>query len=166
MKKFPVDPQNINASLILALEYIRERLKNYRLNKKQESHAVLMAEESLILLIKHADFSSNASFFVNVSRLFGNIKIKLTIPGRQFNFADMLSGDLEFDDEGMPETQEAIQNILDTFIRGQIEICTQTKLQQNNNHGCEVSYVAGVYDSCGIIRGCNSRSADEKFCVC
>ena len=71
-----------------------------------------MAEESLTLLMKHADFSHDGAFYVNVSKLFGDIRIKLTVPGKQFNFGETLAGDSSFDDEGMPETQETIQKIL------------------------------------------------------
>ena len=52
MKKFSVEPDNINSSLSHALGCIESCLK-----PKQESHAVLMAEESLNLLMKHANFS-------------------------------------------------------------------------------------------------------------
>ena len=112
MKKFLVDPENISSSLSQALEYIQSSLKACRLNPKQESRAVLMAEESLTLLMKHSDFSHDRAFYVNVSKLFGSIRIILTVPGTHFNFGEILAADSGFDDEGMPETQEAIQNIL------------------------------------------------------
>ena len=112
MKKFLVDSENISSSLSQALEYIQSILKACRLNLKQESRAVLMAEESLTLLMKHSDFSHDGAFYVKISKLFGDIRIKLTVPGTQFNFGEILAADSGFDDEGMPETQEAIQNIL------------------------------------------------------
>ena len=112
MKKFLVDPENINPSLSQALEYIQSSLKHYRLNPKHESHALLMAEESLTLLMKYFDFSHDGAFYVKISKLFGDIRIKLTVPGTQFNFGEILAADSGFDDKGMPETQEAIQNML------------------------------------------------------
>ncbi len=112
MKKFSVEPDNINSSLSQALGCIRSSLKHYRLNPTQESCAVLMAEESLTLLMKHADFSQIGSFFVTVYKLFGNIRIKLTVLGKPFNFGETLAPDTAFDDENMLEAQEAIQNIL------------------------------------------------------
>ena len=112
MKKFIVDQENISDSLSQALDYIQSSLKHYHLASKQEVHALLMAEESLTLLMKHADFSRADSFFIKVSKLFGNIRIKLTVPGDSFDFGGSMTAASAFDNEGMPETQETIQNIL------------------------------------------------------
>ena len=112
MEKFIVGPDNTMDAMSQALDYIQSRLKDYHLASKQEVHALLMAEESLTLLIKHADFSQADSFFVNVSKLVGNIRIKLTVHGDSFDFGATLAANSVIDDEGMPETQETIQNIL------------------------------------------------------
>ncbi len=112
MKKFSVDPENISLSLSQALGYIQSSLKGYNLNSKQESRALLMAEESLTLLMKHSDFSQAGSFSVVVYRLFGNTTIELALPGKSFSLVEDLTPDSPFDNENMPDTQEAIQNIL------------------------------------------------------
>lgn len=136
MKKFLVDPENISSSLSQALEYIQSSLKAYSLNPKQESRAVLMAEESLTLLMKYADFSHYGAFYVNVSKLFGSIRIKLIVPGKHFNFGEALAADSGFDDDGMPETQDAVQNIL---IRS-----FEDKLKYEHRHACNRITVTAV----------------------
>ena len=112
MKKFPVDPQDPQAAVNSALEYVNARLKSYHLKQKDELKASLMAEESLLRLMDYADFSKVSAVFVKVMRIFGTVRIKLRVPGEKFNFAETLGVGTTLADEGMPETQEAIQNII------------------------------------------------------
>lgn len=114
MKRFPVDPQDTQSAVNSALEYINACLKSFtpRLKHKDELQASLMAEESLLRLMKYADFSKVSTIFVKVMRIFGTVKIKLRVPGEKFNFAETLGVDTALADEGMPDTQEAIQNII------------------------------------------------------
>ena len=112
MKKFPVDPQDTQAAVNSALEYINERLKSYRLKHKDELKSSLMAEESLLRLMEYADFSKVRAIFVKVMRIFGTVRIKLSVPGEKFNFAETLGVETVLADDGMPDTQEAIQNIV------------------------------------------------------
>ena len=79
---------------------------------KDRNKAALMAEESLLSLIKHSEFIDGSAIFVNFRQLFGNVSITLTVPGQEFNFAENLNIDVPFSDEGMPEVQEALQNML------------------------------------------------------
>ena len=71
-----------------------------------------MSEESLLSLVKHSDFIDGSAIFVNFRQLFGNVSITLTVPGQEFNFAENLNIDVPFSDEGMPDAQEAVQNML------------------------------------------------------
>ncbi|MBQ7215951.1 MAG: dicarboxylate/amino acid:cation symporter [Synergistaceae bacterium] len=112
MKKFPVTPQSPNDALNAALEYINTSLEKCRLKPKDKNKAALMAEESLLSLVKHSQFTEGSAIFVNFRQLFGNVSITLTVPGQEFNFAENLNIDVPFSDEGMPEAQEAVQNML------------------------------------------------------
>ena len=112
MKKFPVDPKDTQAAVNSALEHINACLNSYRLKHKDELKASLMAEESLLRLMDYADFSKVHAIFVKVMRIFGTVRIKLRVPGGKFNFAETLGVDTALADEGMSDTQEAIQNII------------------------------------------------------
>lgn len=112
MKKFPVKPQAPNDAVNAALEYIHASLGKCRLKPKDRNKAALMAEESLLSLIKHSEFVDGSAIFVNFRQIFGNVSITLTVPGQEFNFAENLNIDVPFSDEGMPEVQEALQNML------------------------------------------------------
>ena len=112
MQKFPVDPENTQDAVKSVLEYVNDRLKSYRLKQKDELQSSLMAEESLLRLMEYSDFSKVSAIFVRVMRIFGNVKIILRVPGEKFNFAETLGVDNTLADEGMPDTQEAIQNII------------------------------------------------------
>ena len=100
MNKFSVTPQANNS------------LDKCRLKPKDRNKAALMAEESLLSLVKHSEFIDGSAIFVNFRQLFGNISITLTVPGQKFNFAENLNIDVPFSDEGMPDAQEAVQNML------------------------------------------------------
>ncbi|MBR0185646.1 MAG: dicarboxylate/amino acid:cation symporter [Synergistaceae bacterium] len=112
MQKFPIDPENTQDAVKSVLEYVNDRLKSYRLKHKDELKSSLMAEESLLRLMEYSDFSKVSAIFVKVMRIFGNVKIILRVPGEKFNFAETLGIDTALADDSMPETQEAIQNII------------------------------------------------------
>ena len=83
------------------------------MNRKEEIRANLMAEESLICLMKHADFSEYSAVYVSISRFFGNITIKLRVPGQEFNLAEILHSDISIENpEELLDTAETIQNIV------------------------------------------------------
>ncbi|MBQ7221496.1 MAG: cation:dicarboxylase symporter family transporter [Synergistaceae bacterium] len=112
LKKFAVNPNAPQEAESEILSFIKEQLHDCRLNIDQETQANLMAEESLMTLMKHADFTSRRAIFVRAVRFLGSVSIRLTVPGEKFNFADIMKFDVPLDDEGMPETLEAIQRIL------------------------------------------------------
>ncbi|MBQ7216600.1 MAG: dicarboxylate/amino acid:cation symporter [Synergistaceae bacterium] len=102
-----------DSALSLSLEYIRRQLAALRLTPKDINRAELMCEESLVTLLKHADFSGTGAFTVNISKFFGNVSIKLTVPGQEFAFSDGLGDVLPLDSEDIsPEAAESIRNML------------------------------------------------------
>lgn len=112
MQKFTVSSDSNQAAVSEALSFIREKLKAYHLKPKEESQANLMAEESLTHLIEHGKLKDGGAFYVSVKKFLGRISIKLTVPGEKFDFLESLNMDIDFDEEGMPIANEAIQNIL------------------------------------------------------
>ena len=112
MQKFTVKSDSNQESISEALSFIREHLKKYHLKTKEEIHANLMAEEALTHLIEHGKLKDGDSFYVSVRKFLGRVTIKLTVPGEKFDFLESINPGLTFDEEGMPEANYAIQNIL------------------------------------------------------
>ncbi|MBQ6773712.1 MAG: cation:dicarboxylase symporter family transporter [Synergistaceae bacterium] len=92
------------------LSFIHENLEALKLVHKDLSRADLVCEESLLRLMKHADFCRKKYFMIRVRKSFGNILIDLSVPGKEFNFSGFI--DIPDDSEFSPESQEAIQNLI------------------------------------------------------
>ena len=56
-KKFTVNTGAVDETVSEVLSYIQETLAAFRMNRKEEIRANLMAEESLTCLTEHGDFS-------------------------------------------------------------------------------------------------------------
>ena len=112
-KKFIVNPDAVNETISEILSYIQKTLAAFRMNRKEEIRANLMAEESLTCLTEHADFSGHGAVYVSICRFFGNITIRLRVPGQEFSLSEILHSNLPLENpDELPETSEAIQNIL------------------------------------------------------
>ena len=112
-KKFTVNTGAVNETISDILSYIQKTLAAFRMNRKEEIRANLMAEESLTCLTGHADFSGHGAVYVSIRRFFGNITIRLRVPGQEFSLSEILHSNLPLENpDELPETSEAIQNIL------------------------------------------------------
>ena len=112
-KKFAANSGGIDESLGRALEYIHENLAALKLIPRDINRAELMCEESLVSLLQHSDFSDTGAFTVNISKFFGNVSIKLTVPGQEFAFTGGFGDALSLDSEEIsPEAAESIRNML------------------------------------------------------
>ncbi len=83
-EKFTVNDSDNGEALASALGFIREQLGAMNLKPKESSHAELMCEEALTLLMSHADFSGRPYFRVSVRKIFGDVIIDLRVPGHEF----------------------------------------------------------------------------------
>ena len=99
-----------------ALNFIRDELAVMKLGEKDINRAVLMCEESLLSLLKHADFSRIAHFMVNVHKFFGDVIIDLNVPGDEFDFYGTAEvpyhSDNNNEDDELQEAQSAVQSLL------------------------------------------------------
>ena len=112
-KKFTVNTGAVNETISEILNCIQKTLAAFRMNSKEEIRANLMAEESLTCLTGHADFSVHGAVYVSIRRFFGNITIRLRVPGQEFSLSELLHSNVPIESpEELPETSEAIQNIL------------------------------------------------------
>lgn len=99
-----------------ALNFIRDELALMKLRTRDINRAVLMCEESLLSLLKHADFSRITYFIVNVRKVFGDVIIDLNVPGNEFDFYGNAEvpyhSDENNEDDELQETQSAVQSLL------------------------------------------------------
>lgn len=111
-KKFSVNIEERDQSLMPALEYVRERLRVMNLTEKDLNRAELMFEESLSALLKGADFSRISYFVVNVRKLFGDVIIDIRVPGEEFDFYGSAELPYHIEDDELLDTQEAVRGML------------------------------------------------------
>ena len=112
-KKFIVNTGAVHETVSEILSYIQEHLAALNMNRKEELRANLMAEESLTRLVEHGDFSQSTALYVSIRRIFGNVTIRLRVPGQEMNFTEILQSTVQPESpEELLETSEAIQNIL------------------------------------------------------
>ena len=111
-KKFMVNPSDTEKSFEGAMGFIREQLEAMKLNNRDINRAGLMCEESLVSLMKRADFSQLSYFLVNVHKLFGDVIIDLNVPGEEFDFYGNAEVPYHIDDDELQETQAAVQSVL------------------------------------------------------
>ena len=111
-KNFTVSNNDTETALSQVLRYIHETLAAMKLTGRDINRAELMCEEAAASLLTHGIFSDGSSIRVKVSKFFGNVNIKLTVPGEEFAFTGGMYDALSLDDETSPETAEAIRNML------------------------------------------------------
>lgn len=111
-EKFTVNDSGNVEALEGALGFIRERLGEMKLKEKDINRAALMCEESLLTLLKHADFSQLSYFVVNVRKLFGDVIIDLNVPGNGFDFYGNAEVPYRSYDDELQDTQAAVQSLL------------------------------------------------------
>ena len=117
LRRFKVNDGNIKEAFSCVLEFIHERLTELKIDTIEANYAELMSEESLTRLIEYGDFSRNDAIRVNIRKLFGDVKIELTVPGREFNFSESFESivpfqSADYNEEDSPHTTEAVRNII------------------------------------------------------
>lgn len=113
-KRFDVKFQDKDTELSEALGFIREELEAMKFNEKDTDRAVLMSEEALTTLLKHADFAELSYFVININKKFGNVIVELRVPGKEFDFYGNAEVHYrsDYDDDELQEMQAAVQSVL------------------------------------------------------
>ena len=90
-------------------EFISQKLKEYKVEKKEQSRASLVVEEAAGSLVKHAPAGSMIT--VILKSFLGSVTVELFAPGDDYSLADnMLSASLNFNNES--DVQDTIRNII------------------------------------------------------
>ena len=107
-QKFSADQNGIKQSL----EYIQNALQQRKLNSNEQNRTLLLAEETVVKLLKYA--SEKSSLFIGISSVLGTTKILLRCKGSEFNLQEELAEkNLQDIDDSIDESaQEYIQNLL------------------------------------------------------
>ena len=91
-----------------SLHFIEEKLKAFRVTQRDLMEALLISEETLMLLSTHAP--EDASIKVSISRRMGVPRIRLVVPGTPLTLGNHLET-VSIDQLGA-ETEEAIRNVM------------------------------------------------------
>jgi hypothetical protein len=91
-----------------SLQFIEEKLKAFRVTQRDLMEALLISEETLMLLSTHAP--EDASIKVSISRRMGVPRIRLVVPGTPLTLGNHLET-VSIDQLGA-ETEEAIRNVM------------------------------------------------------
>ena len=104
LAEFPLKQNGISKSLL----FIEETLKEMRLKKRDLLEALLISEETMLLLSEHAPEEANIK--VAVTRPMGVPRIRLTVPGTPVTLDEHL-GTVSFDQLG-EGTETAIRSVM------------------------------------------------------
>ena len=107
--KFKLTPDN--KGLSKALEIIEEKLKGYKVNRKDVAKSLLASEEVMNSLLEHAE---NADWmYLSVRRILDEVSIEISVPGKEFLFEKALNiGTNIYADDVGPETERAIRGMI------------------------------------------------------
>ncbi len=122
-KKIPAE----NSSVAEGLDYVQAALQGFRLKPEAVNQAMLAAEESMVKLISHAP--KQAKLSITVSKRLGDISIRLTASGEQFDLA-------EGADFGIPLEMEEVDYEAEMAIRSMVlkSFGDKLKYKNKNNH--------------------------------
>ena len=101
---YPLKSDGICESLL----FIEETLKKFRVKQRDLLEALLISEETMMLLCEHAP--ENANIEITLTRQLGVPRIKLTAPGTPMALDEHL-GTVSIDQLG-EETENAIRSII------------------------------------------------------
>lgn len=105
LKKFPVTSHDLPTAEILTS--IREFLSSLKISPKELNRTALMCEESVNLLLEHAQ-PGTAKLYLR--KVLGTVSIEVSIPGQEFAFTEDFSPlSVETDDD---EAKAALQTLL------------------------------------------------------
>ena len=102
--EYPLKPNGVGESLL----FIEEALKKFRVKKRDLLEALLISEETLLLLSEHAP--EDAAVKVVVTRRMGVARIRLAVPGTPVTLDEHL-GSVSIDQLG-EETETAIRSVM------------------------------------------------------
>ena len=102
--EYPLKHDGVSKSLL----FIEETLKELRLKKRDLMEALLISEETMLLLSEHAP--EDGSIKITVTRRMGVPRIRLTIPGTPVSLDEHL-GTVSIDQLG-EETENAIRSVM------------------------------------------------------
>ncbi len=105
LKKFPVTSHDLPTAEILTS--IREFLSSLKISPKELNRTALMCEESVNLLLEHAQPGTVKLY---LRKVLGTVSIEVSIPGQEFAFTEDFSPlSVETDDD---EAKAALQTLL------------------------------------------------------
>ncbi|MBR5484906.1 MAG: dicarboxylate/amino acid:cation symporter [Oscillospiraceae bacterium] len=116
--KYKISPDR--TELVEALEFVEQKLTEYKLNNKEIIKNILAAEEVINALLAH---SKNADYiYLSVRRIFNEISIEISVPGNEFAFENefTMGAELCADDVG-PETESAIRGMILKSLMGDLK---------------------------------------------
>ena len=102
--EYPLKPDGISKSIL----FIEEKLKELRVKQRDLLEALLISEETMLLLGEHAP--ENANIKVTVTRKMGVSRIRLVVPGTPLMLDEHL-GTVSIDQLG-EETEQAIRGVM------------------------------------------------------
>ena len=90
-----------------AVDCIRDKLKKYKIPKREVTRIMLVAEESMVTLFEHA--KENEQIKLNIYKLFGKVSIELSAQGEKYEFEEEISVSPEFEEDD-PQVEGAIRS--------------------------------------------------------
>ena len=102
--EYPLKPDGIRKSIL----FIEEKLKEFRVKRRDLLEALLISEETLLLMSEHAP--EDASIKVTVSRNMGMSRVRLNVPGTVMTMDEHL-GTVSIDQLG-EESEKAIRSVM------------------------------------------------------
>ena len=99
------------AGIQTALDTIQQRLAKYGLKHKEIAKAMLVSEELILNMAKHAP--DGAPLHLTLRRMLGDVTIEISMPGEAYDFAQSLQFGVSLDADSIgPDAQDTIQNII------------------------------------------------------
>ncbi|MBQ6737220.1 MAG: dicarboxylate/amino acid:cation symporter [Synergistaceae bacterium] len=110
VKKFEFNPSDKDKTISEILNYVHETVRNFKMKSINENQVILMFEESLLSLINNSESDKTFTIKTSIKRFLDTLNIEITVPGREFEFAEEISSlKVEDDDD---DSKSAIQNLL------------------------------------------------------
>jgi len=106
-----------------ALDFISNSLEEFGIiDKKMVQDSMLATEESLVRLLEHIPNKANMEISVK-KNMFGNVVIKLEVPGSEFDFYKNMSWarPIELSDLDKANVEEKIRGTVLTSLDGEVK---------------------------------------------
>ena len=100
VKKFEFNPSDKDKTISEILNYVHETVRNFKMKSINENQVILMFEESLLSLINNSESDKTFTIKASIKRFLDTLNIEITVPGREFEFAEEISSlKVEDDDD-------------------------------------------------------------------